>query len=628
MEMARYCNIKETILFILILYLLVRNTYLTRKIAQLLAAINAAIGQLNADGTLSSLRSKYIPSELQFRPSCLDGSGSYPSASPTGALAQVISSGSLRLGRQFPNPPNNYINSTSGSAAGFEYELGLAIASKLSTQYSKTITVQWIDGTLATLATNLRDTNDLDAILGSAVIGLTRTWLAPSCSYGTTQLSYMIKNTSSLYETITSELQLNDRFTQVAVSAGTIGETWARANIPNADIIAVSTLTELYECILNDTAEVIVRPEPFNSAWLMTQPDPREYRITTFGDPSFQAVFVRKDACPTTTARNVRIGNQELLDAVDRALNNLRKENILNSVLISNNASSPAHLPTCGAPVSNFTQWPTPSTGGTLAAVIAAGTILVGRTYPNAPFSYQQAASIGGVDVDLLNQITAILSAAYSKTINVTWVDTTLTNLFADPNADQFDLIAAGIGNSYSRFRDFSFSCSYASLQPSYVIGTKNTTLRDLALSVSDLNVPSATVGVLAGSTTATYANANLPLSTRVFVATTSELYQGVSNGTFDAILRQDPNNAFWVASSGSSADYKTGLYGNVFPISFGVRRDLCAVSTPVSAPVIVTAPVAASSPVGVTAPRVNSAASFVSSVLVVAFAALMALLL
>jgi hypothetical protein len=313
---------------------------------------------------------------------------------------------------------------------------------------------------------------------------------------------------------------------------------------------------------------------------------------------------------------------------VDRALNNLRKENILNSVLISNNASSPAHLPTCGAPVSNFTQWPTPSTGGTLAAVIAAGTILVGRTYPNAPFSYQQAASIGGVDVDLLNQITAILSAAYSKTINVTWVDTTLTNLFADPNADQFDLIAAGIGNSYSRFRDFSFSCSYASLQPSYVIGTKNTTLRDLALSVSDLNVPSATVGVLAGSTTATYANANLPLSTRVFVATTSELYQGVSNGTFDAILRQDPNNAFWVASSGSSADYKTGLYGNVFPISFGVRRDLCAVSTPVSAPVIVTAPVAASSPVGVTAPRVNSAASFVSSVLVVAFAALMALLL
>lgn len=546
------------------------------------------MGALSAAGDLSSLLATYYPSNLEFFPSCIDGiAPSYPVPTPGGLLAGVVSSGTLRLGRQFPNPPIAYVNSTTNADTGLEYDLGNKIAARFSTAYGKSFTVQWTNGSLQTLTAGLQTADDIDAVLGGATITMSRTWLIPSCSYANSRMAWILKNTSSIFSTIASELNLNAVGLTYAVSAGTTADIWAQSNLPLATRTGASTTTELYELLRNNTVKAVVRFEPFNSAWLDTQPDRSAYKTGTFGPYSFLAVVTRKDNCTGSSTRNIFRGNQELIDATDRILNNLRNTPTPNAILAANNATSPPHVPTCGTPVSNITTWPIPTAGGTLQSVLNSGVLRIGRQFPNAPFSYLTGSStLSGVDVDFVNEIARQLGVAYNKTIYVQWINSTLASLFANPAADTFDIIVAGVGASYPRTIGYTFSCSYTSVRPSYIVGPKNTTLRDSINDVLGLNRSGIIIAVLAGSSALSFAQTNLALATIFPVATSTELYATLSNQSVHAILRQDPNNQFWIFSTGAAnGTYNSGNYGSTLAISIGARRDAC--SYPAGTPTI-----------------------------------------
>lgn len=546
--------------------------------AQLISAINRALGDLNAEGELAALFSKYYPSSLSYQPGCLDGSSGsdYPTPITGGNLDNVISRGVLRLGRQFPNPPNVYAN----NSAGLEWELGNKIAAKFTAKYSKTITVQWIDGGIGTLLVAMKTSDDIDAYLGGATLSLTRDWLIGSCPYATTQMGYIIKNTASAFNTITSEAELNAGTIKYAVTAGSTADLWAQANLPLAERHTVATTTELYEMLQNDTVNTVVRFEPFNSAWIDTQADTSIYKTGVFGPFSFSAVHTRKDGCVGNGVRDIRLGNQQLIDAVDRIMNNLRNTDFFSNAYSAFAATIPSHVATCGAPASNFSTatFPTPIVGGTLHNVVQTGKLRVGRTFPNAPFAFTAlgSADVTGLDVTIMDEIAVQLGLVYHNTITVEWVDTTLAALF-NPTNDAIDLIMAGVGPSFTRAADFTFTCSYTSLQFSYIVGPKDVTIKTSVNNVADLNRADVTIAVLSGSTVLAYAQTNLPSANIVTVSTATELYEMVSNSTAHALLRQDPNSAYWISIQANPVDYKRGNFGYILPAAIAARRDACS---------------------------------------------------
>jgi ABC-type amino acid transport substrate-binding protein len=158
----------------------------------------------------------------------------------------------------------------------------------------------------------------------------------------------------------------------------------------------------------------------------------------------------------------------------------------------------------------------------------------------------------------------------------------------------------AGAGPNFGRASFYQFSCSVTSAAFSYVVNKKSEVLFDSISSVQDLNSSAYTIAAIVGAIPVAYAQQNLPQANLVLVPTASDLYQVLSNNSVHAILRQDPNNRYWINGQPAGL-YKGGNYGQPFPMSWYIRREKCGA-------VIASSPTANASPVAAAGPKTSAA--------------------
>lgn len=150
-------------------------------------------------------------------------------------------------------------------------------------------------------------------LLASVSVSVSRIGLIYSCSYSVARRSYIIKNTAgTLFNTISSENELNQSGLRVAATAGTLSLAWAQSALPSATLTIASNNVELYQMLENDTVQAIVRFEPWNSFWVSTQSNPAVYKVgvTSANELLFSAWHTRYDSCPSSNIRSIGTGNQ------------------------------------------------------------------------------------------------------------------------------------------------------------------------------------------------------------------------------------------------------------------------------------------------------------------------------
>jgi ABC-type amino acid transport substrate-binding protein len=325
----------------------------------------------------------------------------------------------------------------------------------------------------------VKTSDTIDVVLASISASMSRLGLIYSCSYAVARRGYIIKSTAgSLFDTISSENDLNVAGLRVAAVSGTLGLAWAQQALTNVELIIAPSNPVMYEMLSNNTVQAIVRFEPWNSFWVANQTDASSYKtgVSSTNELLFSAWHTRYDTCSSSASRAIGVGNQgtqscpsytsfaSLIVSISPfqslltrstlvrihfltysntqslrnlsciALNNIRVTNagFYSAVYARHNATTPSHTFTCAATSSNITTWPVPTNGGSLAQVINSGVLRAGRFFPNAPFNYLEGLSTSsvGVDADIAYEVARALSVAYSKSISIQWVDVSSGDLF------------------------------------------------------------------------------------------------------------------------------------------------------------------------------------------------------
>jgi len=263
-------------------------------------------------------------------------------------------------------------------------------------------------------------------------------------------------------------------------------------------------------------------------------------------------------------------GNTELLQAVNAAIASYKSSGeFTTSVIKWYGDTSVSASDSCAS-----TYPANPTTGGTLAKVIADKQLIVGVN-AGAPLHFTQSdGTLVGFDVEMLTYIAQQLSSQYSTTITIDYINVPVfSDVLLGVTNGTYDLGSGGIFKTAARLQVNQFSCNITIGAFSALIKSGGT-----FATINDLNTAAVTMGVLAGSTQQAYVVANYPGITLISVDTAADAIPLINSG----------NITGWISSQTTvsySATTTTGFthitaFGPVNAVGYGFRFDTTTPTT------------------------------------------------
>jgi polar amino acid transport system substrate-binding protein len=220
----------------------------------------------------------------------------------------------------------------------------------------------------------------------------------------------------------------------------------------------------------------------------------------------------------------------------------------------------------CGKSKSSST---TPTSGantvdqGRALKTVSQGKLTVCSDIPYAPFEYNDDTNtLRGIDVDLVKAITGRLG------LSADFKNTNFDAIFAALKAGQCDVIASSVSITPDRQKQNLFSKGYFQIHQSLLVRKGDETkYKDLP------DLKGKTIGVQSETTGATYAKAHNPGGATIREYTkTDEMFTAMKAGQVDAILQDEPVNAYNAKTTGQTVlvkaftDQAAEQYGIVIP--------------------------------------------------------------
>lgn len=208
---------------------------------------------------------------------------------------------------------------------------------------------------------------------------------------------------------------------------------------------------------------------------------------------------------PITVVEAASTGNNELRDAFDVALGLIIESGDWDLIFEDWFPGEP--LLDDDTTTATATTWPTPTAGGTLAGVIAAGKIVFGSDTAYPPFESDNGTHIIGFDIDIVKAIAAEMTIAYSTTIVADVMTTDWDPIIPNLLIGEFDAIVSAMTKTAARDQVVDFTRAYYSSSQGVLVGPKDNDTITIT-SVDHVNDSNIIIGVQTGTTSDLYASA------------------------------------------------------------------------------------------------------------------------
>jgi polar amino acid transport system substrate-binding protein len=197
---------------------------------------------------------------------------------------------------------------------------------------------------------------------------------------------------------------------------------------------------------------------------------------------------------------------------------------------------------------------------GKALSTVSKGKLTVCSDMPYAPFEYEENGQARGIDVDLVKAIAGRLS------ITADFRDTDFDAIFAALKKGDCDIIASSVSITDERKKQNDFSDGYFKIHQSLLVRKgEETKYKDLP------DLKGKTIGVQSETTGAAYAKDKATgASIREFTGA-DELFTALKAGQVDAVLQDEPVNAYNAKTTGETVIAKVfsdqeEQYGFVIP--------------------------------------------------------------
>lgn len=163
-----------------------------------------------------------------------------------------------------------------------------------------------------------------------------------------------------------------------------------------------------------------------------------------------------------------------------------------------------------------------------LSQVLSTGRLRVGTTGDYAPFTLTTADGFAGIDIDLANDLAKALG------VEVSFVETSWSNLMNDLGAGRFDIGVGGISRTTERQKTAYFS-------PPYYTGGKTPIIRcadaNRFNSLTDIDQEGVRVIVNPGGTNAAFAHANITRALLTIHDDNRTIFEEIAAGRADVMI-------------------------------------------------------------------------------------------
>jgi polar amino acid transport system substrate-binding protein len=198
---------------------------------------------------------------------------------------------------------------------------------------------------------------------------------------------------------------------------------------------------------------------------------------------------------------------------------------------------------------------------GKALKTVAAGKLTVCSDIPYAPFEFEEAGELRGIDIELVKAITGRLNLAAS------FRDTDFDGIFAALKSGQCDMIASAVSITDERKKTNDFSNGYFEIHQSLLVRKGDETkYKDLP------DLKGKTIGVQSETTGAEFAKKHAQGVTIKEFTGADEMFTALKAGQVDGLLQDEPVNAYNAKTTGQTALAKTFTeeaaeeYGFVIP--------------------------------------------------------------
>jgi polar amino acid transport system substrate-binding protein len=198
---------------------------------------------------------------------------------------------------------------------------------------------------------------------------------------------------------------------------------------------------------------------------------------------------------------------------------------------------------------------------GRALKTVNSGKLTVCSDIPYAPFEYEENGELKGIDIDLVKAVTGRLGIAAD------FRDTDFDGIFAALKAGQCDIIASSVSITDERKKQNDFSQGYFEIHQSLLVRKGDETkYKDLP------DLKGKTIGVQSETTGADFAKAHAEGASIKEFTGADELFTALKAGQVDAVLQDEPVNAYNAKTTGQTAlakvftDSAAEQYGFVIP--------------------------------------------------------------
>lgn len=198
---------------------------------------------------------------------------------------------------------------------------------------------------------------------------------------------------------------------------------------------------------------------------------------------------------------------------------------------------------------------------GRALKTVQSGKLTVCSDIPYAPFEYEENGELRGIDVDLIKAITGRLGLAAD------FRDTDFDGIFAALKAGKCDIIASSVSITDERKKQNDFSQGYFQIHQSLLVRKGD---EGRYKELSDLK--GHTVGVQSETTGADFAKKKADGASIKEFTGADELFTALKAGQVDAVLQDEPVNAYNAKTTGATVvskvftDETAEEYGFVIP--------------------------------------------------------------
>jgi ABC-type amino acid transport substrate-binding protein len=231
----------------------------------------------------------------------------------------------------------------------------------------------------------------------------------------------------------------------VGVQKGTTGESWAKENLPEGvEIRSFPEGPDAYTALEAGQLDAVINDEP-----------------TALAEVSERPSLEVAEKIDTGEAYGIAVNpeNKELLDAVNAALGEIIADGTYDKIY-----SKYGDLPPGGSVADEGGGG-----GGTIPPsvdTLEEGILTVGSDIPYPPFEIRKGGKLGGLDIDLINEIASRLG------VKTEVIDTSFDTIFTQLAGGRFDVVVAASTITPAREKQVNFSDPYYNAKQSLTVNT------------------------------------------------------------------------------------------------------------------------------------------------------------